>query len=58
MKQQLSEVQKELFAAVEQKQRENPKLQYGEALKLVARERPDLDAQYTRLSRQKVIGRG
>jgi hypothetical protein len=57
MEQQLSTVEKELLEAVEQKRRENPKLQYHEALKLVASERPELNRRYTRNTRQMMTGR-
>jgi hypothetical protein len=57
MDQRLSAVEKELLEAVEQKRRENPELQYHDALKLVASERPDLNQRYTRVTRQMMTGR-
>jgi len=43
--------ERELLAAVEQKMRDQPSLQYHEALKLVASECPDLSERYTRETR-------
>ena len=39
-------VEKKLLALIEQERRKNPSLQYHEALKLVARENPDLVQRY------------
>jgi hypothetical protein len=49
--------EKELLDAVEQKLKQEPNLQYHEALKLVASERPDLNQRYTREMRRKMTGR-
>ena len=43
-----SEAERKLLLAVEQKLRDRPDLEYYQALKLVASERPDLNMAYTR----------
>jgi hypothetical protein len=53
----LTPVEQELLALVEQKRRDNPKLAYHEALKLVAAERPDVDERYTTVTRGLMLGR-
>lgn len=52
----LKQVEGALFAAVAEKQKLNPQLQYHEALKLVASERPDLNKRYTQLTRGAAVG--
>jgi transcriptional regulator with XRE-family HTH domain len=47
-----SESEKELLDAVELKRMERPELQYHDALKLVAKERPDLDERRVLLGRR------
>ncbi|HLI85787.1 MAG TPA: hypothetical protein VKV17_17870 [Bryobacteraceae bacterium] len=49
--------EQELLGLVDKKLNENPKLQYHEALKLVASERRDLDRRYTALGRGILTGR-
>jgi hypothetical protein len=46
-----SQVDRELLEAVERKRKEHPELEYHEAMKLVASERPDLDRAHARLMR-------
>jgi hypothetical protein len=46
-----------LLAKVGEKVQANPAMQYGDALKLVAAENPDLNRRYTELSRRKMEGR-
>jgi len=46
VEQQLSPIEREMAAAVERKHREDPKLQYHEALKLVSHENRDLARRY------------
>ncbi len=48
--------ERELLEAVQQKMHGNPKLQYHDALKLVASERPDLDRRYTKAVRDRMEG--
>jgi len=51
-------VEAALLAKVDEKMKAAPALQYHEALKLVASENPDLNKQYTDLSRRRMEGRG
>ena len=53
----LAKVERELHAKVDAKLKAEPKLQYHEALKLVARENLALNRRYTELSRQRMAGR-
>jgi hypothetical protein len=48
MEQQLTEAEKEMLAAVDQKRQEDSKLQYHDAVKLVASEKPELARRYRR----------
>lgn len=50
-------VERELLDLVDQKLAANPKLQYHEALKLVASERPELDRRYSAIGRGVFTGR-
>jgi len=43
--------ERELLEAIERKWKEHPELEYHQALKLVASERPDLNRAHTRLMR-------
>lgn len=53
----IDKVTRELEGKVAEKQKANPKLQYHEALKLVASENPTLNKRYTELSRRAMTGR-
>jgi hypothetical protein len=53
----LSQVEARLFAAVAEKQKGRPEMQYHEALKLVASEQPELNRRYTELVRKRTMGR-
>ena len=52
----LQKVQGALLSKVDEKMKADPKLGYGDALKLVASENPDLDKRYTELNRRRATG--
>lgn len=52
----LQRVQGALLSKVDEKMKADPKLGYGDALKLVASENPDLDKRYTELNRRRATG--
>jgi hypothetical protein len=52
-----AKAERELHAKIDQKLKDNPRLQYHEAMKLVASENPALNRRYTELSRQRMTGR-